>query len=171
VGLLALVVACGHNSGGSGSKVSATTWAKNVCTAIRPWAGQIQTAVTDVQSTLAESSDPKVVKPQLTELFSGAATSTDKTIAKVDAAGVPDVSNGTKIAKDFRAALVSARDAFATANTSVAALDTADKKKFDAAVSRVGTKLNQDNAKAGNNIHKATSAELTAAFDKEPACQ
>lgn len=172
--LLALTVACGDDDPEvrrPGDKVPAAAWAKHVCTAVRPWAGTIQTAVANTQATLGKSGDPQVVKPQLTHLFLGAATATDTAIAEIDEAGTPDVANGEKIAQDFRAALVSARNAFATAQTSVQALDTSDKKKFDAAVSQVGTKLKQDYAKAGKNIRQATSDELTRAFDEEPACQ
>lgn len=170
--LLALLAACG-GQGGSTTKdrVPAAAWAKDVCTTVRPWAGKIQTAVTNTQTTLGKSSEPKVVKPQLTQLFFGAAKATDTAIAGIDKAGVPEVDNGEQIAKDFRAALVSARNAFAAAQTSVQGLDTSDKKKFDAAVSQVGTKLKQDYAKAGKNIQKATSDELTKAFEKEPTCQ
>lgn len=166
--LLALTMACGQDGSG---KVPAQQWAKDVCMSVRPWASKIQTAVSSTQATLAKSSEPKVVKPQLTQLFSGAARDTDTAVAQIDAAGVPDVENGERIAKDFRAALVSARNAFASAQTSVQALDTSDKARFDAAVSQVGTKLKQDYAKAGANIKKATSAELTKAFESEPACQ
>lgn len=172
--LLTSLAACAQDdSGGSAtkSKVSAGVWAKDVCTTVRPWAGKIQTAVTNTQATLDKSSEPKVVKPQLTQLFFGAARATDTAIADIDKAGVPDVDGGEQIVKDFRAALVGARNAFAAAQTSVQGLDTSDKKKFDAAVSRVGTKLKQDYAKAGKNIEKATSAELTRAFEQEPACQ
>lgn len=171
---VALMAACGEEgSGGSASedKVPTAAWAKDVCMTVRPWAGKIQTAVTNTQTTLGKSSGPKVVKPQLTQLFSGAVKATDTAIADMDKAGVPDVDNGAQIAKDFRAALVSARNAFAAAQTSVQGLDTSDKKKFDAAVSQVGTKLKQDYAKAGKTIEKVTSAELTKAFEKEPACQ
>lgn len=172
--LLALLAACGQSDAEGSTKkdkVSAAVWAKDVCTTVRPWAGKIQTAVTSTQSTLDRSSAPNVVKPQLTQLFFGAAKATDTAIAEIDKAGVPEVDNGEQIAKDFRAALVSARDAFAAAQTSVQGLNTSDKKKFDAAVSQVGTKLKQDYAKAGKNIQKATSDELTKAFEKEPACK
>jgi len=172
--LVALLSACGQDdSGGSATKppVSASVWTKDVCMTVRPWAGKIRTAVTNTETTLGKSSEPKVVKPQLTQLFAGAVKSTDKAIADVDKAGVPDVDNGEQIAKNFRAALVSARNAFAAAQKSVQGLDTSDKKKFDAAVSQVGTKLKQDYAKAGKTIETATSAELTKAFEKEPACQ
>ena len=172
--VIAIAAACGSDEPAAApetKKVSAQVWAKDVCETVRPWAGTIQTAVTNTQKTLSKSSQPKVVKPQLTQLFFGAANSTDTAIAGVTDAGVPDVDNGEKIAKDFRSALVSARDAFAAAQKSVQALDTKDKAKFDAAVSKVGTKLKQDYAKAGKNIEKATSQQLTQAFEKEPACK
>ncbi len=172
--VLTLTVACGQvatERKGSDERVPAQAWAKDVCQTVRPWASKIQTAVSNTQATLDKSSEPKVVKPQLTQLFFGATKATDTAIAGVTKAGVPDVDKGDQIAKDFRAALVSARDAFAAAQRSVQGLDTADKAKFDAAVSRVGTTLKTDYANAGKNIEKATSEELTKAFEAEPACR
>ena len=175
IALLALTVACGQDSTHAPviqvKTVPAQQWAKDVCTAVRPWARNIQTAVSNTQKTLGASTSPQVVKPQLTQLFFGAAKATDTAIAGVDKAGVPDVANGTKIARDFRAALVGARDAFAAAERSVQALETSDKAKFDAAVAKIGTQLRTDYAKAGKNIEKATSEELTTAFQAEPACR
>lgn len=170
---LALAMACGPDAAqrqNTEAAVAAGVWAEDVCGTMRPWASKIQMAVSTTQATLATSSEPTAVKPQLTQLFSSAAAATDKAIADFDDAGVPDVDNGVQIAKDLRRALVSARNAFAAAQGAVQALDTSDKAKFDAAVARVGMQLKADTAMAGNNIRRATSEELTKAFDRQPAC-
>ena len=170
--LTALTAGAGCSKGGAtgGDKVKARTWAKQICGTVRPWAEHIQQSVTDAQATLGNTSEPAVAKPKLSRLFGDAATETDNAIKGVDRAGVPDVKDGQAVAKQFRAALVSARDAFAKAKRSVDQLDTSDKATFNAAVVRIGTQLSADYGSAGKKIDTSKSDELKKAFDTEPAC-
>jgi len=162
--LIVFSAACGADT------VKAQAWAKGVCGAVRPWAQQIQSSVANAQAAVGTSKDPAVVKPQLSKLFGNAVRATDTAIKGVERAGVPDVKDGKQIAKDFRNALLSARNAFATAQKSVQALPTGDKTKFSAAVVRIGAALSKDYGAAGKRIDQNRSAELKAAFEKEPAC-
>lgn len=162
--LLALTAACGADT------VKPQAWAKGVCGAVRPWAHQIQTSVGNAQAAVGSSKDPAVVKPQLSKLFGDAVRATDIAIRGVDRAGVPDVKDGKQIAKDFRVALVGARDAFAKAQKAIRALPTGDKVTFSSAVVRIGADLGKDYGAAGKRIDQNRSAELKAAFEKEPAC-
>ncbi len=165
LGAALLTAACGGPD-----RVKPGAWAKDICGTVRPWAEHIQQSVTDAQATLGKTSDPAVTKPKLSQLFGDAANETDKAIKGVDRAGVPDVDNGEQIAKQFRAALVNARDAFARARRSIDGLSTNDKAKFNADVVRIGNQLSTDYAKTGKAIGNTNSAELRKAFDSEPEC-
>jgi hypothetical protein len=171
VAVIAVVVTQRRTDQPSGpARVKPVAWAKSACGTLRPWAQGIQTAVTNAQSSFGKSADPVVVKPQLDKLFGDAATSTGAAITAIDKAGIPDVKNGERIAKDFRTALVGARDAFAKAQKAVAALNPADKAKFAPAVSKIGSQLGADYGAAGKQLTSAPSTELKAAFDKTPEC-
>lgn len=161
---VALTAACGADT------VKPQAWAKGVCGAVRPWAQQIQTSVGNAQAAVGSSKDVAVVKPQLSKLFGDAVRATDTAIRGVELAGVPDVKDGKQIAKDFRDALVSARNAFAKAQKAVRALPTGDKATFSAAVVRIGADLGKDYRAAGKQIDRSRSVQLKAAFAKETAC-
>ncbi|MEP6696638.1 MAG: hypothetical protein ABJA34_07145 [Pseudonocardiales bacterium] len=151
-------------------KVSAQTWAKDICGTVRPWAQSIQTSVASTKNSTAAKSDPVAAKAQLERVFGDAAKATDKAIEGVDKAGRPDVKNGGKIAKELRAALVAARSAFLKAQKAVGNVVTSDKAAFDARIGQIGAQLGKDYQAAGKKISVTQSAELKKVFDKTPEC-
>jgi len=164
IALLTGATGCGEK------KVSAQTWAKSICGTVRPWAQSIQASVASTKNSTSPSTPPATAKAQLKKVFGDAAKATDKAIAGVDKAGRPDVKNGDKIAKNFRTALVAARDAFVRAERDVAKVDTSDKKAFDAEVGRIGQQLGKDYEAAGKQVSVTQSAELKKVFDKTKEC-
>jgi hypothetical protein len=168
--LVALTLLTGTTACGGDKKVSAQTWAKDICGTVRPWAQSIQTSVAGTKNSTAASTAPATAKAQLQKVFGDATKATDKAIKGVDKAGVPDVKNGSKIAKEFRAALVGARNAFAKAEKAVGKLDTKNKKAFDTSVGQIGAQLGKDYEAAGKKISVTQSAELKKVFDKTPQC-
>lgn len=171
IGVLLAVALLGGTAGcGGEKKVSAQAWAKSICGTVRPWAQSIQTSVASTKNSTAANTDPGTAKAQLQKVFGDAAKSTDDAIKGVDKAGVPDVKNGSKIAKEFRAALVAARDAFSKAAKAVGKVSTADKQAFDTKVGQIGAQLGKDYNAAGQKISVTQSAELKKVFDKTPQC-
>jgi hypothetical protein len=167
--LVALVLLTGTAACGS-KKVPAQTWAKDICGTIRPWAQGIQSSVTNTKSAVAKGTAPAASKVQLQKVFGDAVTATDKAVKGVDKAGVPDVKNGEQVAKQFRGALVAARDAFAKAEKAVKLADTKDKAAFDTDIGRIGTQLGKDYEAAGKKINVTKSDELGKVFAKTPQC-
>ncbi len=162
--LLTGAVACGEK------KVPAKTWAKDVCGTVRPWARGIQTSVASTRSATGPRTSPATAKLRLQRVFRDAVKSSDKAIKGIDKAGVPDVKDGDKIAKDFRSALVGARAAFAKAEKATGKADTTDRKAFDRDVGRIGAALSKDYEAAAKAINVTRSAELKRAFDQAPQC-
>jgi hypothetical protein len=167
--VLALALLTGATGCGE-KKVSAQTWAKDICGTVRPWAQSIQSSVASTKNSTSASTPPDTAKAQLKKVFGEAAKATDKAIKGVDKAGRPDVTNGDKIAKDFLSALVAARDAFVKAEKAVAKVDTSDKKAFDDQVGKIGQQLGKDYEAAGKKVSVTQSAELKTVFDKTPEC-
>lgn len=190
----ALATGCGR------SGTDPKDWARQVCTAVRPWAqtvaGSLSTAAvpsappsgsaapgatplpavsptpgTSASPAVSPAPDPAAVKQQLLTAFRTDVTATDRVIAAVQRAGVPAADNGTAVANGFLGALRAARQAFARAEAQVQALNPADRAAFDQQVGTIGTALTSDFNRATASLQPASSPQLTRAFAVTPECQ
>jgi hypothetical protein len=162
---LVLLAACGSG------KVPSEQWAAKVCLAVKPWSSSINSAVSSAQQKITSGSSPTQIKADLLTLYGGARDASTKALGQVRAAGIPDADNGEDVARQFTAALTTARDAFGRAATRTAALSTSDKNAFYTAVVTVGQQLTQENNQNSAGFSHVSSSQLQKAFDTEPECQ
>ena len=145
-------------------------WAASVCSALSPWRAQLDSLTTKAQEQANAAPNSAQAKENLVRLFDGAEKSTEAARAKVEAAGVPDVDNGSKIARSFVATLAAVRDAYAHAKDGVTGLGVDDPKTFSDGVAAVLTTLNTEYAKSATDLTNLDSVELKKAFDEVPEC-
>jgi hypothetical protein len=158
------VSACSH-------AIAPQTWAASVCQALTPWRAEITQLNQNAQVEMAATETPADTRTHILALLTGAVRATATARAAVLSAGVPDVDGGAVIEKRFVAALGSVRDAYAQAETTVAALPMTDANAFYDAVGAAMTKLNADYANSGVDTSQLASTELQTDFDKVPACR
>jgi hypothetical protein len=168
--LLLAVVILGIAAGGCGSGVEAETWARSVCTALRPWRVQLDALTTQTQAQLTSTTTPAQAKTNLAGMLDGAARASETARSKVAGAGAPDVDGGQKIAASFVASLRDARDAYAHARTTVAGLTTADGSAFYSAVQVAFERLQKEYAASALDTDKVASLPLRKAFNEVPEC-
>jgi hypothetical protein len=145
-------------------------WAASVCSALTPWRAELQSLTTKAQEQANAAPNSAQAKENLVRLFDGAQKSTEAARAKVEAAGVPDVENGAKIAHNFIATLTAVRDAYGHAKDGVNALTAGDTHTFSDGVAAVLTTLNTEYAKSAIDVSQLDSVELRKAFDEAPEC-
>ncbi|WP_163508097.1 hypothetical protein [Fodinicola acaciae] len=138
---------------------------------MKPWSTSINSAVTAAQQKITSGSSPVQIKADLLTLYGGARDASTKALGQVQAAGIPDADNGEDVAKQFTAALTTARNAFAHAATRTAALSTSDKGAFYSAVVTIGQQLTQENSQNSAGFSNVSSTQLQKAFDTVPECQ
>jgi flagellar capping protein FliD len=156
--------------GGCAGSPPARVWAASVCSALSPWRAQLDSLTTKAQEQANAAPNSAQAKENLVRLFDGAQQSTEAARAKVEAAGVPDVDNGSKIAHSFIATLAGVRDAYAHAKDGVSGLAVNDPKTFSDGVAAVLTTLNSEYAKSSTDLANLDSVELKKAFDEVPEC-
>lgn len=169
VALLAVVAALVSGCGYDG--VAPEEWASRVCQALTPWGEEIAALTRDTQKQLSTATSPKQAKRNIVGLLKGAEQASEDAREGVEVAGVPAVENGEQIAKEFRDALTAARDAYATAHTSVAKLSTEDADTFYDGVVDAMDQLSKDYSTSELDTDKVASEELQKAFDEAPECQ
>jgi hypothetical protein len=165
--LLALITplaACGGPPG-------ASAWAAQVCDSLGPWRADIGSLTTRIQQQMAANTTPGQAKENLMTLFGGAADASEKARAGVVKAGVPDVTNGKKIAAAFVASLAGTRDAYRLARSSLSGVATVPTETFYQQVVKVVDKLNSDYKASSLDTSNLDSTELKNAFDQVPECR
>jgi hypothetical protein len=145
-------------------------WAASVCSALSPWRAELGNLTTKAQEQANAAPNSAQAKENLVRLFDGAQKSTEAARTKVEAAGVPDVDNGAKIAHSFVSTLAAVRDAYAHAKDGVTELGVDDPKSFSDGVASVLTTLSSEYSKSAADLTNLDSVELKKAFDEVPEC-
>jgi hypothetical protein len=166
---VALVCAgCGSgSSSSSSSRVSARAYTTSVCRAFITWEGAIKRTLavaTASASTTAQG------KSELESFFKGAGAGTQKIVAELEAAGVPDVKNGEADSKAvitaFRRVTTAMQQGFTQAQT----LPTGNLTGFKAGAQSLMSKAQTSFTGAFGGLSGLRSAELDAAAKSNPAC-
>lgn len=166
-GLAATVAGCGSDTPAG---VKPATWAKSVCTALSPWRTQLDALTAKTQQQVTRTTTPEQTKQNLLALLDGAVAASEAARKKVADAGTPAVDHGSDVAARFVASLQTARDAYAHARATVAALDPSDAQAFYAAVAQAFDKLQHEYAASALDTDKVSSAPLRKAFNEVPEC-
>jgi len=166
-----LLGACSEPEPAKAGPVEAQAWASSICGAVKPWQTEIQRLQGEARQKITTESDAVQTKIELVSLFGGMEKSTATALSKVAKAGVPDVTDGDKIAGQFVQALTAARESFDKGRDAVEKLPTANKATFDTGVASVRDLMNQENTKAGEAIGQITSPELDKALETAPECK
>ncbi|MEV6931663.1 hypothetical protein AB0M46_45215 [Dactylosporangium sp. NPDC051485] len=164
---LLLCAAAGCGDGG----VEPKRWATVVCTALAPWRNDIAGLTAKAQQQLGAAKTPEATKANIVDLLSGAETASEKARSGVEAAGVPRVQDGKKVAEQFTASLTKARDAYGNAKRTVSDLPTADGKTFYGKVTAAFTTLKNEYERSAIDPAHVGPAELQQAFDEVPECR
>lgn len=164
VAALLALSACSHG-------VPPETWAKKVCTALKPWTATIRDLTSRTQRQMEHVTTPDQAKVTLVGLLDQEARASGRARDRLLAAGVPDVDDGKRIADRFGAALDSARRSYATARDTIRKLPTTDAKAFYRGVTVAMDRLNSQYRAGSLDTSSISSPELQRAFDDVPQCQ
>lgn len=168
---LAAVVVLVTVAGCGDSTVDPKTWARDVCTALKPWSATITARTTQTQQQMASVTTAAQAKTSIVGLLDSEAKASEAARKKVVKAGIPDVKNGKQLAGQFAAALASARDAYTTARDSIKQLSTTNATTFYDGVSTAIDTLNKQYDAGKLDTSKVKSEDLQHAFDEVPQCQ
>lgn len=168
--LLAVLVLCASLAGCSGG-AGPRAWAAAVCTALEPWRAEIGTLTSRTQQQMTAATTPAQAKENLTRLFGGAESASERARAGVAKAGVPDVDDGERVAESFVASLGAVRDAYGRARAGIEGLATSPSTEFYTKVSAVVDQLNDEYQQSSLDTSRLDSEELKQAFDEVPECR
>ncbi|GIH11559.1 hypothetical protein Rhe02_96260 [Rhizocola hellebori] len=163
IALLGLLAGC---AGGPPPRA----WAASVCSTLTPWRAEINTLTSRAQQQTPQSTTPEQAKDNLVRMLEGARDASEKARSGVEAAGVPEVDDGAKIAAGMTESLTKVRDAYGKARDTVSGLPTAEPSAFYDGVSAAMVTLQAEYAASALDTSNLRSVELQAAFAEAPEC-
>jgi hypothetical protein len=155
---------------GCGAGPTPAAWAASVCEALAPWRAEIGNLTVRTQQQMTAETTPAQAQENLVRLFGGAESASERARSEVERAGVPDADRGKAVVERFVSSLAQARDAYAKARDSIAALQTGDAKRFYDGVAEAMTVLNQEYGRSALDTSNLESPELKRAFAEVPEC-
>lgn len=160
--MIVLTLCAGCGSSGT-PKVSAKAYVRSVCSAISP----LERAV--VSRTNATASDAAEAKKSLQAFLKSIQLDSERAVARIRAAGTPDISNGKAVAATIVKAFTQVRDAIRLATAKSKTLPTDSAASFKTAAQALG-----DSVRGSlNNVDVSglRNPELEKAAASEPACK
>jgi hypothetical protein len=167
VGLLAVLALCVGCGSSKSSKISTATYVKTVCSAISPLERDV---VTRTQALSGSTAASAVQAKKTLEGFLGAvAEDADQAVARISAAGTPDISNGKAVANEIVKAFTQLRDAMHAAATKASSLPTHSASAYKTAAQALNAKVRS----SLNNIDASglSNPDIEAAAANEPVCK
>jgi len=162
---LLVIAGCGSSS----SSVSANSYVKSVCGAIKPFVTDIQARSNSLN--LTSLSSPAQGKQALEGFMTAAVADSQKAVDQLKAAGVPNVNNGKNISSALVDAFTKVKSALSAAQSQAAALPTGSVAAFRTAGQSLATTIRTSFASIGAGLGGLKSAELSKAAKSTPACQ
>ena len=140
-GCLLLGTACGGSSDAGSKPVDAALYAGAVCTALSVWDQQLESASAVLAQRTNTENDLTKVRTEFVSFFGGAIDETDAMLVSVEAAGIPDVNNGDKVAAGVLKSLRVFRPILVEAQAKARKLPVGDEQLFTTQAQTLGTRF------------------------------
>jgi hypothetical protein len=155
---------------GGASAVRPPAYVKSICRALGDWKNTIQSAGLALQSSGASGAAPPTAKQDYEKFISELVRATRRVTTALRAAGVPEVSGGTRIADGLTAAFDRATRRLAEASAAARRIPTSSVSGFQTGAGAVTGQIRF--ALAGlASVTPGASPQLRTAAANEPTCQ
>jgi hypothetical protein len=168
LGAVAGLLVSGCGGGSSSSGVSAGSYVKVVCTAVRGWVQDIQARSGALN--VAPIKNAAQGKAAIQGFFKAAVTSTESVVTKLRSAGTPGVAHGQKIASALTSTFSQIEAALIKGQSQANALPTTSALAFRNAGQALASSVRKSITSVGSGLSGLTSSELEKASKKEPSC-
>jgi hypothetical protein len=176
-GCVLALSACGGGSGGTTTTkaVDAGVYTGSVCATIATWQQHLGSASTMLGRRTNTAKSLRYVRTQFVAFYTGAIGETDKMLAAVGGAGVPDVNQGDRVAKRLLQSLRRFRQILVAARVNARALPVGDEQKFTIKAQSLGVPFEFERVKLEtlwDDLGKRYAApELARAASADPSCR
>jgi hypothetical protein len=170
---VALLTGCGSSPSGNSpaGTVSATRYVAAVCTSVASWYRGLQTRTGTLSHEVTPRTPPAAGKKALESFLALSVADTETAAGALRAAGVPNVSNGTKIARTLVGAFEHANGTLKGLSARVAAMPASNSAAVSAEVKHVSDSVQALPLELGSGFAGLNTAELDKAAAQSPTCK
>ena len=162
------LVACG-NGDGEGI-VSAQTYAQRLCANMQSYIDEVAMLSTDFAGELDPAAELDEQRDALLAFLDDVLVATDRLIAGIDRAGVPDVDDGEEVVAAIGDTFSEARAILVDARGQVEAISVDDPETFADQRNEIGETIQASLSEIGSSLASIDAPELTTALSADPEC-
>jgi len=152
------------------AQVTPSSFVSQVCTSVGAWQQGIQSGSEQLDRKLKSAGSPADAKLALEQLVASWVASSERVVANLHAAGVPDVKGGATISAALVNTFQSAATDLRTLEGEVRSLPTGG-SALHHAVTRLGSSLQGSLANIGVGLEGLHSSELRKAAEQSSSCK
>jgi hypothetical protein len=164
------LVACGNGDGDPEGIVSAQTYAQRLCANMQSYIDEVAMLSTDYAGELDPAAELDEQRDALLAFLDDVLVATDRLIAGIERAGVPDVDNGEEVVEAIEDTFVEARAILVDARGQVEAISVDDPQTFADQRNEIGETIQASLGEIGSSLASIDAPELTAALSADPEC-
>ena len=165
------LVACGTGDGdGDDDAVPVQTYAQRLCANMQSYVDEWATLSADYAGELDPAAELDEQRDALLAFLDDVIAATDRLIAGVERAGVPDIDSADEIVAAIEQAFAEARDVLVEARAKAAAISVDDPQRFANELNDIGETIQASLGEIGSSMETIDAPELTAALNDDPIC-
>lgn len=168
--LTVVFVACGNGDGGGDDEVSAQTYAQRLCANMQSYIDEWAMLSTDFAGELDPAAELDEQRDALLAFLDDVILATDRLIAGVERAGVPDIESADEVVAAIEVAFAEARDVLVEAKAKAGAISVDDPQLFADDLNEIGETIQASLGEIGSSLASIDAPELTAALNDDPVC-
>jgi hypothetical protein len=161
-------VACGNGDGAE--TVSAQTYAQRLCANMQSYIDKWAALSTDFAGELDQAAELDEQRDDLLAFLDDVLVATDRLIAGIEQAGVPDIDNAGEVVAAIEDAFAEAREILLDARAQAEAISVDDPQMFVDQRTEIGETIQASFGEIGSSLASIDAPELTAALSDDPVC-
>jgi hypothetical protein len=166
--------ACGDGDGNGGNDVdgtvSAEAYAQTLCSSMQSYIDEVTSLSTDFAAEIDPAASLDEQKDAVIAFLDDVLAATDRLIASVGQAGVPDIDGGEEVVLAIEDTFEEARGILEQARADVEAIPVDDPQAFAAELNAIGETIQTSLGEIGSSLASIDAPELTAAVSEDPGC-
>ena len=173
IGVVACAALLAGGCGGSSAtaKVKPTAYFTSVCGAVGDWVTSVKARESALVEGLPSLSSAVQGRRALQGFVADVITATHRAQTRVKAAGVPNLSDGRRVASTLRNAFDRIDGVLARAQSQTNHLPTSNPAAFSAAATQMGSSVQQALTSIGSGLSSELSPTVDKASSQIPACR
>jgi hypothetical protein len=160
----------GNGNGGGDGTVSAEAYVQTLCANMQTYIDEVTSLSTDFAAEIDPAASLDEQRNAVLSFLDDVLAATDRLIAGVEDAGVPDIDNGQDVVVAIEETFAEARGILEDARAQVETISVDDPQAFAEQLNEIGTTIQTSLGEIGSSLAEIDAPELNAAVSDDRDC-